>query len=253
MTAAAGLPPPLCRSHCGQAETGEAWSGVTLLHDPRPTLGPEPLPTGLAFPGRSRLSLPASTLGRRPFAHCWSPQIPVFRLISLDESLQPPTLWASDRDPAPGADGSACSSHRRKGEQTLLVRGLTTQQSHPLMLLAGPPGFLKSRGRGALHEMSTDWGARSVISSQASHRLYEPVWSFVEGPSGLVGSITWNPTAQPRATATARAARGSWLVQTPSGTVASGRSCQRVQSLQVQVLFFLHRPGSHLQLGCTFS
>lgn len=90
---------PVPLPHAGRRRLMRPGVGSSLLHNPRPTLGSEPLPTGLASPGSSRLSLPASTLGRLPFAHGWSSQIPVFRLISLDESLQPPTLWASGLQP----------------------------------------------------------------------------------------------------------------------------------------------------------
>lgn len=80
------------------ADMMETWSEVT--HSGRllaPPLDPRPLPTGRVFPQLfpATPSLPAPLthpLWGFPLARGWPPWIPISRLISLDESLWPPTL-----------------------------------------------------------------------------------------------------------------------------------------------------------------
>ena len=86
--------PPLCH----MADMMETWSEVT--HSGRllaPSLDPRPLPTGRVFPQLfpatpSLLAPLTHPLRGFPLARGWPPRIPISRLISLDESLWPPTL-----------------------------------------------------------------------------------------------------------------------------------------------------------------
>lgn len=85
-------------------ETGE--TGSILLDDFGPTLGSgASAPQDWPFPFPPAPALPTHPpSGGSPLAHCRSSQIPISRLTGLDESLWPPTLGGSDRDPAHETD-----------------------------------------------------------------------------------------------------------------------------------------------------
>ena len=80
------------------ADVMKTWSEVTHSGQSLvPPLDPRPLPTGRVFsqlfPAAPSLPAPlAQPLWGFPFAHGWPPWIPISRLISLEESLWPPTL-----------------------------------------------------------------------------------------------------------------------------------------------------------------
>lgn len=103
--------PSLCPSLL-QAGPEVGQTGSILLGSTGPTLGSGASAPRMAFSQMLRALpfLPAPALpthppsGGSPFAHCWSSQIPISRLIGLDESVWPPTLGVADRDPAHRTD-----------------------------------------------------------------------------------------------------------------------------------------------------
>lgn len=181
--------------------------------------GPHPWIWGLGLqdrpcPGCSRLSPsrrhqrcppthPPS--GDDPLARCWSSQIPISKLMGLDESLWLPTPGASDRDPAHEAD-VFCSlvSQGGRGEQTLLILPtlglpLTSRvrraSSIGMMLLPGAQACPPKQGRGAVSGTGTD---RSRDASSLT--------AVVSSKCQPVGAVVL-PSAE-----------GGWRVRPPGGS-----------------------------------
>lgn len=146
---------------------------ATLLDKAGPASGPEPSACRTGSPRSASTVTPRP--GGSPTAHCWSPQIPISKLISVDGSPQPPP---SGRQTGPLALRQAFS--RKEGQRQLFHPGL------PLPWRASTSGAGRSADWGAPERQDTS-SFTAVVSSES--RLLRPqcchLWKGTMTPPGV--------------------------------------------------------------------